>query len=159
MITSLARRSFVLSTAMLTLAGCSGLFGPSTTPLILKCVVSDRLNLNENNEATSLVVRLLDLRAEEAFLTLDFYDLYDRDQSRLGADLLGRREVTLIPGRTEKPLERELGEDVQFLGIVAAFRDLSEAQWRVSIKLNRGRKNEFTLEFKERRVTFTKGIK
>ena len=74
MITSLARRSFVLSTAILTQAGCSGLFGPSTTPLILKCVVSDRLNLNENNEATSLVVRLLDLRAEEAFLTLDFYD-------------------------------------------------------------------------------------
>ena len=154
-----ARRSIMLSTAFLTQAGCSSLFGPSETPLVLRYIASDRLNLNADNEATSLVVRLLDLRAEEKFLELDFYDLYDRDQSRLGADLLGRREVTLIPGRTEKRVERELGEEVRFLGVIAAFRDVTEAQWRVSIKLNRGRKNEFTLEFAERRVTFTKGLK
>jgi len=155
----ITRRSLGVLPVLLTQSACSGLFGPSQTPLVLRYIASDRLNLNADNQATPLVVRLLDLKAEENFLALDFYDLYDRDQSRLGADLLGRREVTMIPGRTEKRVERELGEEVRFLGVVAAFRDVTQAHWRVSIKLNRGRTNEFTLEFAERRVTFTKGLK
>ena len=49
----------------------------------------------------------------------------------LGADLLGRDEVTITPGGTQQ-LVKELKPGVTAIGVVAAFRDIQHANWRAT---------------------------
>ena len=47
----------------------------------------------------------------------------------LGADLVAREEFVLAPG-DKKAINKPLGADTKFIGVVAAFRDLERARWR-----------------------------
>lgn len=147
------RRSVLAAPALLGLGGCSW-FRTSPTELVLQVVVSDRVNVNEFDQASPIVLRLYDLKVAEAFLGADFFDLYDRETTRLGGDLLGRTETTLIPGRQVEQPRRTVPEEARFLGAVAAFREIEGAEWRVSTPLRLNGVNNLTLAVEARSITF-----
>jgi type VI secretion system protein VasD len=146
------RRRLALA-APLALGGCS-LFGSSDTELELSIRAGERINVNELEQPSPVVLRIYELRTTEGFLAADFFDLYDREQTRLGTELLGRREVTLIPGRTVTQDRRKLAEETRHLGALAAFRDLDGAEWRVAAPIRQGRVNRLSLVAEGRGIAF-----
>ena len=66
--------------------------------------------------------------------------LFEKDQSLLGGDVAVREEFVLSPGES-KSIRREVGADSKFVAVMAAFRDLERATWRVSIPLDLSRDN------------------
>ena len=148
----LARRLALNSGLTLALAGCSSVFGSSPTELDLTLRVGDRINVNELEQPTPLVLRTYELKSSEAFLASDFFDLYDRESTRLGADLLARREFTLIPGRSLEQPRRNLSDETRFLGALAAFRSIDGTEWRMAAPIQPNRRNRLTLVVEGRSI-------
>lgn len=134
------------------LAGCS-IFGTSPTELVLQITVGARVNVNELDQPSPVVLRLYDLKATEGFLGADFFDLYDRESTRLGGDLLGRTETILVPGRNIEQARRTVPEEARFMGAIAAYREIEGAEWRVSTALRLNSVNNLTLVVESRSIS------
>src|SRR5262249_56406831 len=79
--------------------------------------------------AAPVTVRVYQLASTAAFEQADFFQLYNNDQAVLGADMLGRDELTITPGGSQQ-LVKELKPGATAIGVVAAFRDIQHANWR-----------------------------
>lgn len=144
------RRAVVLAAAASALAGC-GLFGskppppppaaPAETTLELTLTGGKQLNPNVQNRPSSAVVRVFDLKTTAAFEAATFEGLFERDREVLGAEVVGREEITLKPGDSLKVPERKIGPEIRALGIAVGFRELERATWRAIVPLKANAKN------------------
>lgn len=122
-------------TALVLLAGCSSLSPYSTmTKLNLKLTASDQLNPDLNGRPSPIVVRLIELKHPVAFENADFFSLYERAKESLSPDLVASEELELRPGETVE-LKLSVEEGSRYVGVLAAYRDLSETQWRYVVQL------------------------
>ncbi|HEY0942633.1 MAG TPA: type VI secretion system lipoprotein TssJ [Steroidobacter sp.] len=121
-----------LSTACLLavsmLAGCASK-PPKPQPARARLVASEQVNPDASGRASPIVVRLFQLRDEDAFASAEFFDLYGKEKEILGESLVSRQEYVLAPGETRE-LEIPLDAQARYLGVLAAFRDIRAAQWR-----------------------------
>jgi len=122
--------------------GCSRLTKP--TPLDVVMTADPGINPNEDGEPSPIVVRVYELKGLTAFNNATFFELADDDVKTLGADLLASQEYELTPGE-EKKYDREINGEATHIGVVGGFRDIQNAQWRDSIELTPGKKNEFAI--------------
>ncbi|WP_409279578.1 type VI secretion system lipoprotein TssJ [Pseudomonas defluvii] len=122
-------------TALLLLAGCASLSPYSNlTKLNLKLTASDQLNPDLHGRPSPIVVRLMALKHPVAFENADFFSLYERAKESLAVDLLASEELELRPGESiELKLSVEQGS--RYVGVVAAYRDLSQARWSYVLPL------------------------
>lgn len=137
-------RVFAFSTALLTvfsLAGCGTVSKIYNPPGKLDTVfeASAKLNPDPKGRPSPLVLRLYELKSEQNFNRAEFFALYDQDDTTLGQDLIAREEFKLAPGE-HRPYERKLNEQTRFIGIIAAYRSITKAQWRVVIPAPKGDK-------------------
>lgn len=100
---------------------------PKVASLTVK--VAPDANPNGAGMPSPVVVRIYQLTGVTAFAATDFFQLQEDAASALGDELVNNETFVLAPGAVEV-YQRELGEDVRFLGITAAFRDLSDGKWR-----------------------------
>ena len=123
----------IASVAYAALVGCGGAAPPPPPPTIaaLTMTAAADANPDASGAAAPVVVRVYQLAGTAAFEQADFFQLYNNDQAVLGADLLGRDEVTITPGGTQQ-LVKELKPGVTAIGVVAAFRDIQHANWRAT---------------------------
>jgi type VI secretion system protein VasD len=114
------------------LAGCGGA-PPPPPPTIAEITISAAADANPNagGGGAPVAVRIYELTSTAAFEQADFFELYQREQEVLGADLAGRDEVVIPPGGTQQ-LRKELKPGVNYIGVVAAFRDIQSANWRAT---------------------------
>ncbi|QID17449.1 type VI secretion system lipoprotein TssJ [Nitrogeniibacter mangrovi] len=91
----------------------------------------DALNGSRDGEPLALVVRLYQLKADTGFSALGYDQFIDQGGERqlLGDDLVGVREMTLLPGRSYTVSE-PIPPDVKVIGIVALFHSPAAARWR-----------------------------
>lgn len=119
------------------LAGCSGKKPPEPpkpAKLELAIVAAPDLNPDANGRASPLVVRIYALRSLTEFEKADFFALYEKDEQILAADLAKREELVLKPGQTiTQP--REYAPDVQFIAVMAAYRNVERSTWRASTRI------------------------
>lgn len=141
----------VLAAATLTaLAGCGGkppkeLPPPGPPPeLRISASAAADANRGPGGKGLPVVVRLYELKARGAFDRADFYSLYDKESATLGAELVGREELTLPPG-SERLAVRTLDPATRYLGVVAAFRDIDRATWRTVLELRPDKNNNVTV--------------
>jgi type VI secretion system protein VasD len=134
-------RSFFLIFCGLYLFGCAS--EPSAPPPVLppslvqlQIDASNTVNPGNNGEASPIMLKIYELRESSSFNTADFFALFNNDKAILGGDLVRKSELILKPGES-KSLEIKPGEDVQSLGFFAAFRQLDNAQWRTSVKIEK----------------------
>jgi type VI secretion system protein VasD len=123
-------RTAFLGMASLVLAalyGCGGAPSPPP-PTVANVTISASADANGG---APVAVRIYQLRSTAAFEQADFFALYQREQETLGADLAGRDEFLISPGGTQT-LTKELGPGVTSIGVVAAFRDIQNANWRAT---------------------------
>lgn len=112
----------------------AGLLTPDPTLLTLQIATTPDANPDARRRASPLVLRVYELSGHALFDTADFLALFERDRETLGAEMLGKEEWVMPPG-TLRTLERKLAPEVRHLGIVAGYRDLERARWRLVVTM------------------------
>lgn len=121
--------------ALVLMAGCSSLSPYShITKLNLKLTASDQVNPDLNGRPSPIVVRLIELKHPVAFENADFFSLYDRARETLAPDWVASEEMELRPGQT-LDLKLSVGEGSRYVGVLAAYRDLTDTQWRYTLQV------------------------
>lgn len=96
---------------------------------------SSSLNATEAGQPLALVMRVFRLRSPDSFLQAQrevFGDVV-REKQALGDDLVGVREVQLVPGQHHEATDK-VARDVPYLGIVALYRQPATGRWRYAFK-------------------------
>lgn len=137
------RRRWLLSAsgaaAAVALPGCS-MFSSGPATLNATVVATAQVNPDARRRPSPVVVRVFELKASTLFEQADFVSLFEKDQAVLAAELVSREEFVLRPGET-KPLAKPLSPDTKFIGVMAAFRELERARWRVVVPVVAKKKN------------------
>ena len=119
-----------LALTVLLLNGCSALSPYSSlTKLNLTLSASDQINPDLNGRPSPVVIRLLELKHPVAFENADFFSLYQRAKESLAQDLVVSEELELRPGET-LALKLSVEPGSRYVGVLAAYRDLPQSQWR-----------------------------
>lgn len=93
------------------------------------------LNPDYRGRPSPCVLIVFQLSAADAFKNADFFSLYDPKAAVLSGTVLDRKQLTLQPGEMRPAEEFEFSEDARYVGFVAAFRDVENAQWRALVEL------------------------
>jgi type VI secretion system protein VasD len=93
---------------------------------------SSDTNPDGTGRPSPVVVRVYQLRTDAAFANADFFALFDDDQKVLGQELISRDEFVLAPSE-QRVIDVTVSGDTRFVGAIAAFRDIRNAQWRTAV--------------------------
>ena len=135
-------RVFVCSLMLMVACGACGKKPPPALPPItiaappdtktksaLTLAASADTNPDASGRPSPVVVRVYQLKTDAAFKGAEFFALYDDDQKVLGQELISRDEFVLAPSE-KKTIDVAVARDTRFVGALAAFRDIRNAQWR-----------------------------
>ena len=132
-----ARRRQLLRLAPFGLAGLA-LAGCTTAPrrtvpvtLSIEFVVSSDVNPDVNGRPSPVVLTLYKLSKFEAFRSLDYFSL---SSAEAHAEFRLEESFTVQP-MTQSIRRYTLEPDDAGFGVVAAFRDIANSQWRASAEL------------------------
>lgn len=140
----MTRRAACLGTGSLMVLGLSACgSAPKPTPVKIAINADAAVNPGENGQASPIVVRVYELKGIKAFSNASYFD-FDKEAETLGADLIKSSEYELVPG-SSKEYKSEISSEAAYVGVVASFRNIQSAQWRDSIELKKGKKNEFVI--------------
>ena len=132
------------------LGGCASLSPYSdTTKLDLKLQASEELNPDLRGRPSPIVVRLLELKNPSSFNNADFFSLYQRPKESLMPDLVSFEEMEVRPGEARE-LKLSVQPGSRYVGVVAAYRDLPEANWPYVVSLEEGEINQAGVMLGER---------
>ncbi|TVP91894.1 MAG: type VI secretion system lipoprotein TssJ [Pseudomonadaceae bacterium] len=138
----------ILLCSLLALSACSSVSRLSPwsdlTKLDLTLEASSDLNPDLNQRPSPVVVQLFELRHPSTFANADFFSLYQQPKQTLSLDLLGHEELEVRPGQ-ELELKLTTHEDSRYLGVIVAYRDMTDAEWRAVVPLNQQAQNQTTL--------------
>lgn len=107
--------------------GCA--FGP--VPFDIQGQAAPMINRDGTGAPLSVVVRLYQLRTQDAFskLSFDMVSSGRSDSELLGSDLVAKRELIMVPGKKYLGFDQVL-PDAKYVGIVALFRKPDTHYWR-----------------------------
>jgi type VI secretion system protein VasD len=105
---------------------------------------SAQINPSVSRRPSPLLVRVYELKTAASFNAADFMSLYQRDQTELATDLVGKEEFMLAPGET-KVFAKTLSPETRFLGVMAAYRDVEHARWRSIVAIQPGQVQQVTI--------------
>ncbi|WP_282609174.1 type VI secretion system lipoprotein TssJ [Pelagibius sp. Alg239-R121] len=122
------RLIYCLFAALLVLGGCAE---KKPSPTVIDLSISAALNINPNAQgrASPVVLRVYHLTSPNAFEEADFFQLFEQDAAILGQDMIGREEIIVTPGAAQK-VSQEVGPEVRYLGVIAAYRETETSVWR-----------------------------
>ena len=86
-------------------------------------------NPDSSGRPSPVVVRVYQLKTDAAFTAAEFFPLFDDEQKVLGAELISRDEYMLAPAES-RTIDVALSAETRYVGAIAAFRDIRNAQWR-----------------------------
>jgi type VI secretion system protein VasD len=103
---------------------------PSTT-VPLRIDAAKNMNVGENGQGLSTILRLYKLKDKNAFLIAPYSTYGDstKEKEAIGTDLVEVRELILSPGQTLSTKEK-MPADAAYLGVVALFRSPVAQRWR-----------------------------
>lgn len=92
------------------------------------------LNPDYQGRPSPVNIIVFQLVSADAFANADFFSLFEPEAAVLGGDMLARTQMLLQPGETREWVA-EFSKETRFVGVVAAFRDIENAQWRATVEL------------------------
>ncbi|TWB65585.1 type VI secretion system protein VasD [Nitrospirillum amazonense] len=127
----------VLAGAVLQLAACSH-EPPPPPPVRTTVPVSINVGPDANPDTlgrpSPIVTRVYQLASKDKFTIAAPIQLIQHDTQALGTDQLGRDEFVLQPG-DKKQMVLPQNDKVHYVGIVAAYRAIDQANWREVVAL------------------------
>lgn len=121
---------YLVVTVVLMLGACASHPPDERVPTKISLTASRDVNPDINGRPSPIVVRIVQLHGDGEFQSADFNALYSHEKESLGSSLIVTQEFELRPGEhldTKIPVAK----DARFVGAIAAYRDLTTAQWRV----------------------------
>lgn len=138
--------TLALISALALLGGCSGL-----TKVDLSLESSNKLNPDLNGRPSPVVLHLIELKHPVAFENADFFSIYQHPRETLTPDFIRLEELEMRPGE-RRNVKFSVAEDSRYLGILAAYRDLSGGEWQTVIPLRPKKKHNVSLYLDERGI-------
>ena len=105
-----------------------------TVKVAVEITTAEDLNPDYRGRPSPVNLIFFQLAAPDSFQNADFFSLYDSDTGVLGGDLIQRTQTMLQPGEP-RTLESEFDEEARYIGVIAAFRDIENAEWRGLVEL------------------------
>lgn len=116
--------------ALLLLTGCSATRYVATPVEKLTLQAAPTVNPDANGRASPIEVRVYQLSSRTTFDTLDFDSAWGNAAVVLGDQLLSQGVHVLLPRQTQ--VQRiELAPQATFIAVVAAYRDIDGARWKL----------------------------
>lgn len=115
-------------------AGCSN--RPSSLTVNLQ--TANYLNPDIYKHSSPVVVTIYQLKSAAAFQQANFFALNNNALGVLNTDLLDKQEIELRPKQTER-LKIPLSPGANYIGVIAAFRNPDQSQWRRLVKVEPGK--------------------
>ncbi len=141
-----------LVSILLALSGCARDRTPPATSVALAITASSEVNPDRNDRPSPILVRIYELRSAGVFSSADFFTLLEQDGAVLGSDQVSRWEMQLDPGQSVT-LDRDFQSGSTYLGVLAAYRDIEHARWRVYEPLQINRSNALDIRIERDEVT------
>ena len=126
-------RSSIVGLLMILLAACAG-GPPKEVVLEGDLIAAADINPNREGRPSPVTVVIFLLKSPDAFMSLDFFNLYNADSGALAGDQISRIDIQAQPGQV-LPLLSEFDPETTHIGILAAFRDIDNADWRAVVEL------------------------
>ena len=135
--------ALLLMSVLVLIAGCAS--GPKVYEI--RGEAAPVVNRDAAGAPLSVVVRLYQLKDAQEFSKLTFDTLASgRPESELlGAELLEKNEVVLVPGNKHTSSDK-LREDTRYVGVVAFFRKPDQHYWRYLIDADKVRSDGLTFK-------------
>jgi type VI secretion system protein VasD len=132
------------ASVLLLLLGCSSSAPPpAAAPPPAPCVAprpritiaaGEQVNASADGRGLPVQVRLYQLKSEAKLLNAFFEEVWNDDAKTLAEDLLGTREVTVFPGKSQG-FDLEQAPESRVLAAVALFREPRGKDWFVTYDL------------------------
>jgi type VI secretion system protein VasD len=102
----------------------------------VKAVVTAAADLNPDYQGRPSPVNVIvfQLVSADTFSNADFFSLFEPEAAILGGDMLLRTQMLLQPGESREWVA-EFSKETLHVGVIAAFRDIENAQWRATVAL------------------------
>jgi type VI secretion system protein VasD len=130
----IARRTVLrvpLVAPLLALTRC-GSSPPAPPVLSLTIQAGADQNPDTAGHPAPVAIRFYELAFPAAFDRADVFALIDRPAETLGADYVASDEVIVAPGE-HRTITRALKPNTRFIGVIALFRAIDQASWRVDV--------------------------
>lgn len=147
-------RSFILYAATFVLINACAGGPPKDIVLEGDLVASEMINPNRDGRASPVTVVIFHLKGADAFLSKDFFNLYNADSGALEADLIHRSDVQIQPGQT-LAIPSEFDPETTHIGVLAAFRDIDNSEWRAIVALPEKSLKDKINPFSKQKLTVT----
>ncbi|EKO3843747.1 type VI secretion system lipoprotein TssJ [Vibrio harveyi] len=110
----------------------------------LALTAKHNINPDSNGRPSPVVIYVFELTSSTVFESQDFFSLYESYDTVLGPDLVNKYEISLTPGQ-EDIYHASMSPKTQYLGLVAAFRDIENSNWRQVIKVDQTGYNTYQI--------------
>lgn len=113
------------------LVGCASTEEGEKQPIFasLSINATEKLNPAVDGRASPLVIRVYQLSETTRFDNSDFFALYENDKAVLANEMQSRIELEIRPNESLQD-QLELTPTTRYIAVLAAFRDLDNAQWK-----------------------------
>jgi type VI secretion system protein VasD len=105
-----------------------------TVKVKVALTAAEDLNPDYQGRPSPVNLIVFQLTSADAFSTLDFFSLFDPEAAALGGDMLSRTQMLLQPGEVRE-WEADFEKETRYVGVIAAYRDIENAQWRAVVEL------------------------
>ena len=130
--------------------GCA-YFMSDLTKVDMRIVAGGDVNPDDNGRPSPVVVRVVELKSPSVFESAEFFALYQNEAQTLGSDLVATEEFESKPGDVQD-LKFALKPESNYVGVLAAYRQLEKANWRLVLPLAIKEKNELTVLLNQRGI-------
>ncbi|MCK4870436.1 MAG: type VI secretion system lipoprotein TssJ [Gammaproteobacteria bacterium] len=123
----------VLFCLLLLLSGCASM-QPDGKTVQINTYAAHYLNPDINGRSSPVVVTFFQLKNGYSFSQADYQTLSNNSSKALGGDLLDQTTVEIRPG-TGKTIPLTVSNNANYIGIMAAYRNINNGIWHKAIKL------------------------
>ena len=152
--------SLLLTSAVL-LSGCQATRETLNLDTVaeINLYANEKINPDQDDRASPLVIRLFKLADDRQFGREDFLNLYENADSRLGKDLLDTVVLKeLAPGESRVE-ELQLTPDVAYIGVLAEFVQYQDASAITLIPITAHKTNTIHLQIDKLAIVQGKPLK
>lgn len=138
------------------LSGCASTEEVEKQPIFARLSINATKKLNPavDGRASPLVLRVYQLSETTRFDNSDFFALYENDKAVLVNELQTRMELEIRPGENYQD-QLELTSNTRFIAVLAAFRDLDNAQWKDMSPFILNENQSISIDINENNVKLT----
>lgn len=128
------QRALVAAPLLGGLGGCASTAKSLPTPYSVTVHIDEGVNPDGRGQPAPILVKVFELKSSGNFETADYFALQDRDRETLASELVNADQAIMRSGE-QRTWKREAGLDSRAIGIIAGYRKLESARWRLVLPL------------------------